>query len=172
MRGKTISNNVIHKRALTKPNLLRMIRDFDIKNVNHLVYEKLRDAVKVKLENVFYKLDILLKYRKKKTIGINDVMFLLDDPSLFLNNFDLKKCKERENIDCLYFQKKPFRELIQRTMENTNTTYRMKKGVPVLIQYHVEYFLEKILNKSKSIVDNKCQKILLPRDITFPLFKY
>ena len=65
MRGKNISYNVIN-RALTKQSLLRMIRDFDIKNVNHLVYEKLRDAVKVTLENVFYKLDFLLKYRKKK----------------------------------------------------------------------------------------------------------
>lgn len=170
MRGKN-DNDVMH-RALTKPGLLRMIREFDIKNVNNLVYEKLRYVVKVKLENIVYKLDVLLKYRKKKTIDINDVMFLLDDPNLFLKNFDLKKCKKRENIDCLFFQKKPFRELIQRTMQNTKTSYRMKKGVPVLIQYHIEYFLEKILNKSKSIVDRKFKKTLLPRDIAFPLLKY
>jgi histone H3/H4 len=99
-------------------------------------------------------------------------MFLMDNPNLFLKNFDLKKCKEREKSDCLYFEKKPFRELIIQTMENTNTTYRMKKGVHVLIQYHIEYFLEKILNKSKSIVDSKLKKILLPRDIQFPLLKH
>ena len=66
MRGK--NDNDVMNRALTKPSLLRMIREFDIKNVNNLVYEKLRHAVNVKLENIVYKLDVLLKYRKKKTI--------------------------------------------------------------------------------------------------------
>jgi hypothetical protein len=65
MRGKNISYNVIN-RALTKHSLLRMIREFDIKNVNNLVYDKLRNIVNVKLENIVYKLDVLLKYRKKK----------------------------------------------------------------------------------------------------------
>ena len=70
MRGKKkISyENLLHT-ALSKPAFLRMIREFDIdiNNVNYLLYEKLKCAVKVKLETIVYKLDILLKFLSYKT---------------------------------------------------------------------------------------------------------
>jgi histone H3/H4 len=164
MRRKNISFDVLN-RALTKPGFLRIIREFDIQNVNHLVYEELRGELKVKLEELIYKLDILLKYRKKKTISINDVMFLIDDPKLFLKYFDLEKCKKDESVECLYFQKTPFTELIQLVLQYMNCNYYLKKGVPILIQYYIETFLKNILKKSKLIIYSRRKKTLLPRDI-------
>ena len=164
MRRKNISFDVLN-RALTKPGFLRIIREFDIQNVNHLVYEELRAELKVKLEELIYKLDILLKYRKKKTISINDVMFLIDDPKLFLKDFDLEKCKKDESVECLYFQKTPFTELIQLVLQYMNCNYYLKKGVPILIQYYIETFLKNILKKSKLIIYSRRKKTLLPRDI-------
>lgn len=164
MRRKNISFDVLN-RALTKPGFLRIIREFDIQNVNHLVYEELRGELKVKLEELIYKLDILLKYRKKKTISINDVMFLIDDPKLFLKDFDLEKCKKDESVECLYFQKTPFTELIQLVLQYMNCNYYLKKGVPILIQYYIETFLKNILKKSKLIIYSRRKKTLLPRDI-------
>lgn len=164
MRRKNISFDVLN-RALTKPGFLRIIREFDIQNVNHLVYEELRAELKVKLEELIYKLDILLKYRKKKTISINDVMFLIDDPKLFLKDFDLEKCKKDESVQCLYFQKTPFTELIQLVLQYMNCNYYLKKGVPILIQYYIETFLKNILKKSKLIIYSRHKKTLLPRDI-------
>jgi len=164
MRRKNISFDVLN-RALTKPAFLRIIREFDIKNVNHLVYEELRGELKVKLEELIYKLDILLKYRKKKTISINDVMFLINDPKLFLKNFNLEKCKKGETVECLYFQKTPFTELIQLVLQYMNCNYYLKKGVPILIQYYIETFLKDILKKSKLIIYSRQKKTLLPRDI-------
>ena len=64
MSKKKISFDVLN-RALTKPGFLRIIREFDIKNVNHLVYEELRGEMKVKLEELISQLDILLKYKQK-----------------------------------------------------------------------------------------------------------
>lgn len=164
MRRKNISFDVLN-RALTKPGFLRILREFDIQNVNHLVYEELRGELKVKLEELIYKLDILLKYRKKKTISINDVMFLIDDPKLFLKDFNLEKCKKGETIECLYFQKTPFKQLIQLIIQYMNYEYHMKKGVPILIQYYIETFLKDILRKSKIMIHNRKKKTLLPRDI-------
>lgn len=164
MRRKNISFDVLN-RALTKPGFSRILREFDIKNVNSLVYEELRGELKVKLEELIYKLDILLKYRRKKTISINDVMFFMDDPKLFLRDFNLEKCKKGETIECLYFQKTPFTELIQLVLQYTNCHYYLKKGVPILIQYYIETFLKDILIKIKKIMDSRKKKTLLPRDI-------
>lgn len=168
MSKKNIPFDILNT-ALTKPGFLRLIREFDIKNVNHLVYEELRSEMKVKLEELIFKLDILLKYRKKKSISLNDVMFLIDDPKIFLKNFNLEKCKKGETDECLYFQKKPFKELIQLIMQYTECNYRMKRGVAVLIQYYIETFIKNILKKTKSIIYSRKKNTLLPRDITLVL---
>lgn len=168
MSKKKISFDVLN-RALTKPGFLRIIREFDIKNVNHLVYEELRGEMKVKLEELISKLDILLKYKKKKSISLNDVMFLIDDPKIFLKDFNLEKCKKGESVECLYFQKTPFTELIQLIMQYMECNYRMNKGVPILIQYYIETFIKNIIKKTKSIIYSRKKETLLPRDIKLVL---
>ena len=130
MPKRNISFDVFN-RALTKPGFLRIIREFDIKMVNHLVYEELRGELKVKLEELILKLDILLKYKKKKTISINDIMFFIDDPKVFLKGFNIKKGKPLKSLS---FQKTPFKQFIQLVMEYTNCEYHMKKNVPIFIQ--------------------------------------
>lgn len=151
--------------ALTKPSFLRMIKEFEIKNVSHLVYEELRGIIKVELEELLYKIHILLQYKKKKTISLNDVIFVMDEPKIILKEFNLEKCKKGENIECLYFQKTPFSDLIRLTMQDENYNYRMNKGVSILIQYYLENYLKDILKKTSIILKNKNKKILTPKDI-------
>lgn len=161
MRRKNISLDVLN-RALTKPAFLRIIRELNIKNVNHFVYEELRSEIKVELEDLLYKLDILLKYKKKKTISINDVMFFIDDPENFLKGY---RIQNGETVKSFVFQKKPFKEFIQLIMQYMNCEYNMKKGVPTLIQYYIETFLKDILRKSKVNMETRKKKKLLPEDL-------
>jgi len=164
MRKKNIPYDILNT-ALTNPSISRMIKEFNIQHINHLVYEEIRGELKVKLEELLYKVHILLQYKKKKTITLNDIYFLMDKPKLFLKDKNLEKCIKGNNIECLYFQKTPFRDLIYLTLQDENYPYRMNHGVSILIQYYLETYLKDIIKKTYILLQSKNKKTLLPRDI-------
>jgi histone H3/H4 len=150
--------------AVPKNSLYRMMKEMNILNISELTYEELRGVLKVNLEELLHKINVLLHYKEKKTICINDVITVMDEKILW-NDTKLQKCIKGKNTNCLYFPITPFKDLIRLTIQEQGNNYQMKTGVSIIIQYYIEHKIKTLLQKVNLVINNKNKKTLYPKDI-------
>lgn len=171
MPPKNIPYNILNI-ALNTSSIHRLIKNCNTHHssiqISNLVDEEVRSIVKVKLEEIMYKIHLIVEYHDKKKISINDALSIMDN-KMFWNDKNLQKCIRDKKSNCLYFSKNLFKDLIRLVLRDIKQDYPMRAGVSLVIQYYIEDYIQKIIEKTILVALNGKRITIYPRDFQIVL---
>ena len=162
---------------ITKPAIVRLARRAGVKSLNKLVYDEIRDHIKLMLEKWLSNIVEYAEYNRKKTINVNELVSGIPH-KYFSKPVSDRMCKKGNLSDskseiqhyqalsgCLMIPRLPFARLAKAIASQYKSGIRMSKDAIVLLQHCIENCVIEMLNNANLMSMHAGREKVQPKDI-------